>query len=73
MPELWNHFPLEQMIICSFISRETLKTASFSENLFGNKNTMFKMEGAPNIPKSPEKCWWRLLCILTFGYTSTWL
>jgi hypothetical protein len=37
MPELGNHLPPEQMIIWSFISREALKTSSFSENLFGKK------------------------------------
>lgn len=52
MPELGNHLPPEQMIIWSFISREALKTSSFSENLFGKKkknnqtkSTVFKMEG----------------------------
>lgn len=68
MPEIWNHFPLEQMIICSFISREALKISAFSENPFGLKKKKTKQTPNPQClrwrvtaytPEAPEKCAWR--------------
>lgn len=62
MPEIWSHFPLEQMIIFSFISREALKTSSFSEKSIWlkkkhthKKPTVFEMEDFSEYPTPPEE------------------